>query len=155
MSKGEAKIFGWKFLVTKRALSNIEYECCVYVTCMNNTLPDNNLWLQASPVMIGERQCYVEEKRTTGSRGKSIYIFVLSKAWRLLVECKFVYFEKYYVFVYVFFWIAIITENKSTAVAGALAEDSECVCLSSSLVANRILIEPTCFVRLWKTISFL
>ncbi|RLM73395.1 hypothetical protein C2845_PM15G05220 [Panicum miliaceum] len=26
---------------------------------------------KASPVMIGERQCYVEEKRTTGSRGSS------------------------------------------------------------------------------------
>ena len=101
-------------------LSNFEYECCVYVACMNDTLPDNNLWLQASPVMIGERQCYVEEKRTTGSRGKSIYIFVLSKAWRLLVECKFVYFEKYYVFVYVFFWIAIIMGNKITAVAGGI-----------------------------------
>lgn len=27
--------------------------------------------IEASPVMIGERQCYVEEKRTTGSRGGS------------------------------------------------------------------------------------
>ncbi|PUZ46738.1 hypothetical protein GQ55_7G106400 [Panicum hallii var. hallii] len=27
--------------------------------------------IEASPVMIGERQCYVEEKRTTGSRGSS------------------------------------------------------------------------------------
>lgn len=29
--------------------------------------------LQASPVMIGGRQCYIEEKRTPGSRGQSIY----------------------------------------------------------------------------------
>jgi len=41
------------------------------VACMSDTLADNNLWLQASPVMIGERQCYVEEKRTTGSRGSN------------------------------------------------------------------------------------
>jgi len=27
--------------------------------------------IEASPVVIGERQCYVEEKRTTGSRGSS------------------------------------------------------------------------------------
>ncbi|XP_062184813.1 nuclear transport factor 2-like [Phragmites australis] len=27
--------------------------------------------IEASPVMIGDRQCYVEEKRTTGSRGSS------------------------------------------------------------------------------------
>jgi len=45
------------------------------VECMNDTLSDNNLWLQASPVMISERQCYVEEKRTTGSRGESIELF--------------------------------------------------------------------------------
>ncbi|KAJ1270507.1 hypothetical protein BS78_06G057100 [Paspalum vaginatum] len=27
--------------------------------------------IEASPVMVGERQCYVEEKRTTGSRGSN------------------------------------------------------------------------------------
>lgn len=31
--------------------------------------------LQASPVIIGGRQAYVEEKRTTGSRGKFLTLF--------------------------------------------------------------------------------
>ena len=34
--------------------------------------------LQASPVTIGGRQCYVEEKRTPGSRGQFIYKFLLN-----------------------------------------------------------------------------
>lgn len=38
--------------------------------------------LQASPVMIGGRQCYIEEKRTPGSRGQSIYKLILN-----LMQC--------------------------------------------------------------------
>lgn len=34
--------------------------------------------LQASPVTIGGRQCYVEEKRTPGSRGQFIYKLILN-----------------------------------------------------------------------------
>lgn len=33
-------------------------------------LSDKLFTLQGSPVTISDRQCYVEEKRTAGSRGK-------------------------------------------------------------------------------------
>jgi hypothetical protein len=50
-------------------LVDILWNCFISIS-----LSHNYSWLQASPVMIGERQSYVEEKRTNGSRGKLIQL---------------------------------------------------------------------------------
>jgi hypothetical protein len=87
-------------------LVDILWSCFISIS-----LSHNYSLLQASPVMIGERQCYVEEKRTNGSRGKLIQLQILSFSSQKNA-CLFILRKNIYLFLHgEFMQIALLEES--------------------------------------------